>query len=104
CDAQVAPAFLLFLATLCSVAGAQAPPLRSTARPIQWWEAALVLGGIALSSTLDEWTRDAVQRSRTPATDDAADVFRHMGQPEVWATVPAVMFVAGTIDRNPELR
>ncbi|HEX4627955.1 MAG TPA: phosphatase PAP2 family protein [Gemmatimonadales bacterium] len=94
------------VATLLLVGAA--PPLcaQQAASPphvIRWWEGAAVVGGIALLSTLDESVQQASQAARSPFRDDLAAVTRHMGQPEVFVSVPAAMLVTGLVTHRPGL-
>ncbi len=71
---------------------------------ICWWEGAAALGGVALASAFDEPVQRSTQGARTPGGDRLAAALRRMGQPEVFATIPAVMFVAGMTTTRPTLR
>jgi membrane-associated phospholipid phosphatase len=71
-----------------------------SAHSIQWWEAGLAVGGVTALILVDESVKTWAQDRRSQGTDDAADVFRHVGQPEVWAAVPAVILGAGLISGN----
>jgi hypothetical protein len=64
---------------------------------IQWWEAGLAVGGVTVLILVDQSVKEWAQDQRSQSTDDAADVFRHVGQPEVWIGVPAVIVGAGLI-------
>jgi membrane-associated phospholipid phosphatase len=70
---------------------------------IQWWHAVAAAGGVAAISLLDESSHRFFQDHRTSTTDDIAGVFRHMGQPEVWATVPVAMLGIGWIAHDDRL-
>lgn len=76
-----------------------APP-----QDVAWWQGAVVVGGIAFASTFDEAVRDATQESRTPGGDQIAATLRHMGQPEVFATIPLGMIGVGLLEHSPGLR
>jgi membrane-associated phospholipid phosphatase len=67
---------------------------------IRPWHAAVAVGGIAVLSLLDEPLHRATQNMRTSTTDDVASVFRHMGQPEVYATVGLGTIGVGLIAGN----
>ncbi len=71
---------------------------------IRWWEGVAALGGVALVSTLDEPAQSYSQGERSRFGDQFASVARRLGQPEVFATVPGVMFLAGVISHRPTLR
>jgi membrane-associated phospholipid phosphatase len=64
---------------------------------IQWWEAGVAVGGVTALILVDQSVKDWAQDQRSQGTDDAADLLRHFGQPEVWAAVPAVIISAGLI-------
>ncbi len=81
--------------------GAQREPAPTV---IPWWEGAAVLGGLALSSAFDEAIHHATQESRSRFGDDLAAIARRPGQPEVFATIPGAMFLAGAITGRPALR
>lgn len=70
---------------------------------IRWYHAAAAAGVISLSMLLDEPVQDFAQDHRSQATDDAASVFRHFGQPEVYATVSVGLVGVGLIAGNHEL-
>lgn len=86
-----------------------AAPLGAQDRPspphvIPWWEGAAVLGGIALTSALDEPVQRATQAGRSQFGNELASVTRRMGQPEVFVTVPAVLLATGIVTHRPTLR
>jgi hypothetical protein len=70
---------------------------------IQWYEAAAVAGVVALSGFLDDEVRDYSQNHRTETKDDVAKVFRHMGQPEVYATVGLGTLLTGLIAGDDDI-
>lgn len=78
------------------------PELRR-ASPIRLWQLAAVGGGIALSTLLDETLRNSAQRNRTVGTNNAAGVFRHMGQPEVYGTIALGTVGLGLLTKKPAL-
>lgn len=80
-----------------SLLASSAPRSQIAIRP---WHAAVAVGGIALLSLLDEPLHRATQDMRTSGTDDAAGVFRRMGQPEVYATVGLGTIGVGLIAGN----
>jgi membrane-associated phospholipid phosphatase len=71
---------------------------------IQWWQGATVLGGIGVASAFDHAVQLWAQQTRTPTTNDVAAIVRHMGQPEVFATVPLGLIGAGLIANRPAWR
>ena len=64
---------------------------------IQWWEAGLAVGGVTVLILVDQSVKEWAQDQRSQSTDEAAAVFRHVGQPEVWIGVPVVIVGAGLI-------
>ena len=70
---------------------------------IRWWHGAAALGGISALMLLDGSVRHFVQDNRTQTGNDVASAVRHFGQPEVYATVPAGLLLAGAISHNPRL-
>jgi hypothetical protein len=70
---------------------------------VRWYEAAAVAGAIIASSALDDPVRDYTQSHRTKTKDDVAKVFRHMGQPEVYATVGLGTIAAGLIGGHDDV-
>src|SRR5438045_4471487 len=70
---------------------------------VRWWEAALVIGTVGVTSLADRGVDNWVQDHRSPRSDDVARVFRHGGQPELTLGVPAALFIAGVIGRRPAL-
>ncbi len=95
-------ALALFLSGLASALSAQdAQPEPAV---IQWWQGAAVVGGIGLVSALDESVQRSMQQQRSPSSDRFAALTRHMGQPEVFATVPGALFLAGVLTQQPTLR
>jgi hypothetical protein len=82
-----------------------AAPGDSARRPtvFRWYHAAAALSGIALVSLADKAVRDEAQEQRSSATDDAARLFRHMGQPEVFATVSLGTVAVGLVSGNDRI-
>lgn len=72
-------------------------------RPIRLWHAALAAGLLIGTAALDQSTERWAQRHRSGGADDAAAVFRHMGQPEVFATVGLGTLAAGLLTGNDDL-
>ncbi len=100
---------LLLVGIACNAGGAlhaQAlgPPPRTASSVLQWWEGAATFGTIAVTSLLDEGLRRAIQNSRSQTGDNAASVVRRMGQPEVFVTIPGVLFLSGVLSRRAPLR
>ena len=84
-----------------------APPARAQAPPpphqVQWYEPVLVAAGVSVFFLVDNPVRTYMLDNQTAGKDDAADVFRAVGQPEVWALVPAVMIGTGLALQKPGL-
>ena len=70
---------------------------------VQWYEAAAVAGVVVASAFLDETVQDYTQDHRTETKDDIASVFRHMGQPEVYATVGLGTILAGLVASDDDI-
>ena len=83
---------------LCPAAAAQAPP-----HQIQWYEAAIAAAGVSVFFLVDNPVRTYMLDNQTQGKNDAADIFRAVGQPEVWALVPAVMVGTGLVFKKPGL-
>jgi membrane-associated phospholipid phosphatase len=81
-------------------ASAQVP---RTPHQIQWYEPVLVAAGVSVFFLVDNPVRTYMLDNQTSGKDDAADVFRKVGQPEIWALVPAVMVGTGLAFRKPGL-
>lgn len=96
-----ASAVLLFLFMLTGATPTVAQQARDTVR---WWAGAAALGGLAVTSAFDEALQHATQEARTPTGDRLAAVARRMGQPEVFATIPAALFLGGLVSHRPEVR
>jgi membrane-associated phospholipid phosphatase len=85
-----------------SVVPSAATPSRhlpANAAVIRWYHAAVVVGGIAALTAIDEPVQRYTQRHRSTALEDVADVFRHGGEPlfygGIGAGILATGFVAG---------
>ena len=70
---------------------------------IRWYHGLLFAGAVAALSPLDEPARDGVQDIRTNSSNDVARAIRHVGQPEVYATVALGTVAAGLISGNSNL-
>lgn len=86
---------------------AASPPLTPTiasaplqGHPLRWWEGLIAAGAVAGISAADEPLRNSVQRHRSDAADDAANVFRHVGQPDVYGAVSLGMLGVGLLSHN----
>ena len=70
---------------------------------IQWYEPVIAAAGVSVFFLVDNPVRTYMLDNQTQGKDDAADVFRKVGQPEVWALVPAVMIGTGLAFKKPGL-
>jgi membrane-associated phospholipid phosphatase len=70
---------------------------------IQWYEATLALVGVSVFFLVDNPVRSYMLDNQTATKDDIAGVFRSVGEPEVWALVPAVMIGTGLVTKKPGL-
>ncbi len=80
---------------------AQEPPPEAPA--VRWWEGAAVVGGIAAVSLLDQPLHRYILAHRSPEADAVAADVRHMGQVEVFGSVPAGMALVGLVTQRPTL-
>jgi membrane-associated phospholipid phosphatase len=87
------------LAGICPTATAQT----DTPHQIQWYEPVIAAAGVSIFFLVDNPVRSYMLDNQTQGKDDAADVFRKVGQPEVWALVPAVMIGTGLVFKKPGL-
>jgi membrane-associated phospholipid phosphatase len=93
---------LLVPLVLTFTLGAQ--DVRPTPHGVRWWQAAAVLGGIAVAGAFDEPVERDAQQDRSRFGDQLASAVRRMGEPEVFATVPAALIAAGLVTTRPGLR
>jgi membrane-associated phospholipid phosphatase len=82
-------------------AGLGAPAAHQSS--IRWYHGLVFLGAIAALSPLDEPIRDEVQRRRSSGSDDFAAAIRHVGQPEVYATVALGTLATGLVAGNSKI-
>ena len=75
----------------------------TTAHRIQWYEATLALVGVSAFFLVDNPVRSYMLDNQTATKSDVAEVVRTVGEPEVWALVPAVMIGVGLAARKPGL-
>ncbi len=96
---MVTPGIALGLALLVQ----HGDSLPRTPHTVRWYQAAAAAAGVALLLPLDEPLQRYAQRRRSPASDDAASVLRHAGQPEVFGTVSLGLLAAGLVERRSGL-
>ena len=94
----------LLLVPLVLTATLQAQDVRLTPQGVQWWQAAVVLGGIALAGAFDEPVGRDLQQDRSRFGDGLASGVRRLGEPPVFVTVPVAIVAAGLLTRRPALR
>lgn len=70
---------------------------------IRWYHGLAFLGVVAALSPLDKGVRNQVQGGRDGTRDDIARTIRHVGQPEVYATVALGTVAAGLISGNSKI-
>ena len=70
---------------------------------LRWWHGAAMLGVVGIAMAFDEPYRRYDQSHGSTAADDAAKVFRRMGQPEVFATVGLGVLGAGLVSGDDGL-
>lgn len=70
---------------------------------IRWYEALAVAGAISTTFLVDEPLQRYLQRHRSNTSDDVATAFRHMGQPEVYATVSLGLIGGGLLAHRPNV-
>ena len=87
-----------------SLARREAKQVLDHAHVVRWYEAAAVLGGVVLLSTLDEPVQRTTQRHRSETLGDVAAVFRQQGEPEYYATVSLGVLGAGVVANDAGLR
>jgi membrane-associated phospholipid phosphatase len=84
---------------------APSPPatVSADAPVLRWYHGLAFLGVVAALSPLDEAVRDEVQDRRTSGRDDFSKVIRHVGQPEVYATVALGTVAVGLVSGNSKI-
>jgi len=70
---------------------------------VQWYEAAAVVSAVVIGGFLDDDVRDYSQNHRTETKDDIAKIFKHMGQPEVYASVGLGTILTGLIAGDDDI-
>lgn len=102
-DFRAAPLTLENSSAPDSLAATRLSATPSRPGALRWYHALAMLGAVALVSPLDEPVRDQIQDHRSSGADDASRLFRHFGQPEVYATVALGTVAAGLISGNDRL-
>lgn len=74
------------------------------AHVIRWYEAAAVVGGVALASTLDQPIQRSSQKHRAAFLGDIATIFRQQGEPWYYAGVSLGVYGTGLIAGSSDLR
>jgi membrane-associated phospholipid phosphatase len=70
---------------------------------IQWWQGAIVLGGLSGLMLLDKPTQRYAQDNRNQSANDLAAGLRHFGQPEVYGSITLGILGAGLISGNQDI-
>ena len=68
---------------------------------LRWWEAASVAGFTLAVMSQDEGTNDEIREHPTRSAENLASAFRRVGQPEIYAAVPAVIITTGLLTGEP---
>lgn len=82
---------------------APTPAMADGGRPLRWWHGAIVGGGLVAIGLLDPPVQRYAQDHRGETSDDVSAAFRHMGQPEVYATVGLGLLAAGLLAGKSDL-
>jgi membrane-associated phospholipid phosphatase len=70
---------------------------------LRWYHGLAFVGMLAALSSQDKGIRNEIQSGREGTRDDIARTVRHLGQPEVYATVALGTVATGLISGNPRL-
>jgi membrane-associated phospholipid phosphatase len=68
---------------------------------IKWWHGAIAAGGISALMLLDGPVQRFAQHNSGTGADNAASVFRHFGQPEVYGTITVGLLATGLASHKP---
>lgn len=90
-------AALIALAVPLSAQEANAP------HQIRWYEPLIAAAGVSVFFLVDNPVRSYMLDHQTSGKDNAADLFRKVGEPEVWVVVPAAMVGTGLLAKKPGL-
>jgi len=97
---------LLSLLVVGLVPGAVPPAAAqdlSVPRQITWYDPLIVAAGVSVFFLVDNPVRSYMLDNQTTTKDDLASAFKKVGQPEVWALVPAMMMGTGLALKKPGL-
>ncbi len=94
---------LLLIGALCGIVAPLWSQDANPPRQIQWYEPVIVAAGVSVFFLVDNPVRTYMLDNQTATKDDVASVFKKMGEPEVWALVPAVMVGTGLVLKKPGL-
>jgi membrane-associated phospholipid phosphatase len=91
--------FLVFAIIKPVTITAQEPGITpvQTIAAIKWWHGAIVLGSLSALMLLDNPVEGYFQDNRSQQSNNVAATLRHIGQPEVYATVTLGLLGAGLI-------
>ncbi|HEX5003717.1 MAG TPA: phosphatase PAP2 family protein [Gemmatimonadales bacterium] len=85
-----------------AAASAQAPP-PPPPHQIQWYEPVIAAAGVSVFFLVDNPVRNYMLDNQTETKENLASSLQFMGEPAVWAGVPAVMIGSGLVFRKPGL-
>ncbi|MEO8294645.1 MAG: phosphatase PAP2 family protein [Gemmatimonadota bacterium] len=94
-------AFLLTLGGGATVLHAQEP---GAINRVRWWHGLVAVGGFALLTAVDEPAQRFSVNHRSDGSNQAARFFKHMGQPEVFATAGLGMVALGALAGNQKIK
>jgi len=97
---------LLLVGLALSIGAPARAPAQAAGAPhqVQWYEPVIAAAGVSVFFLVDNPVRTYMLDNQTTGKDDAASVFKRVGEPEVWALVPAVMIGTGAIVKSPGLQ
>jgi membrane-associated phospholipid phosphatase len=70
---------------------------RPASRSLRWWEAVATAGVTVAVMSQDEQTTEELLEHPTRQASDLASAFRRVGQPEVYAALPAAVIATGLV-------
>lgn len=90
------------------IAVGAAPSVRAQTSPsphqIRWYEAAIAAAGVSVFFLVDSPVRSYMLDHQSSGKDAAASAFDWMGEPQIWALVPAAMIGTGFVLKKPGLQ